>query len=283
MKNSKTLFQDFASRITLDESHDEIQSIAFTVFEHLFKASKTDLMTEKELPTRPDERKLNEILKRINRHEPIQYILGEAFFYGRRFQVNPSVLIPRPETEELVRIVIDFVRQRNWKLNTIVDIGTGSGCIPITLARELPNIKTWGTDVSEEALHLAKQNAEMMGVNVQFFKQDLFTTYQPISLDVVVSNPPYIPFIDRESMPRNVVDYEPELALFVDSNDPLVFYKALVTRACISLNSGGMLAVEINEKYGREVQDLMESDKFVDVEIIQDIFGKDRIVKGISK
>ena len=199
MKNSKTLFQDFVHRITLDENDDEIQSIAFTVFEHLFKASKADLMSEKELPTRVDEAKLNDILRRLNQHEPVQYVLGEAFFFGRRFQVNPSVLIPRPETEELVRIVIDFVRGRDWKLNTIADLGTGSGCIPITLARELQNIKTWGTDVSEDALIIARQNAEMMGVNVQFFKQDIFTTYPVVSLDVVVSNPPYIPFNDKRN------------------------------------------------------------------------------------
>jgi release factor glutamine methyltransferase len=283
MKNSKALFQDFVSRIKLQESKEEIYTMAYMVFENLFKVSKTDVMSERALPCKPNEDKLEEAILRINRHEPIQYILGEAFFFGRKFKVNPAVLIPRPETEELVQIVLDFVRTGQKKINAIVDVGTGSGIIPITLALELrsPTIKIWGTDVSEKALDLARKNAAVWEMNMPFYNQDVLTDFIPVKVDVIVSNPPYIPLIDRETISKNVVDYEPELALFVDTDDPLKFYKALVQRSRQSLNPGGLLAVEINEKFGGEVKNLFESGKFVNVQIIKDMFGKDRIVKGI--
>jgi release factor glutamine methyltransferase len=283
MKNSKALFQDFVSRIKLQESKEEIYTIAYMVFENLFKVSKTDVMSERVLPCEPNEDKLEEAILRINLHEPIQYILGEAFFFGRKFKVNSAVLIPRPETEELVQVVLDFVRSGRKRISAIVDVGTGSGCIPITLSLELqsPRIKIWGTDVSEKALEVARKNAAIWGVNTQFYNQDVLSDFIPVTVDVIVSNPPYIPMSDRETMSKNVVNYEPGTALFVEPEDPLIFYKALVHRSRQSLKPGGMLAVEINEKFGLGVKDLFESSKFVNVQIIKDLFGKDRIVTGI--
>jgi release factor glutamine methyltransferase len=283
MKNSKALFQDFVSRIKLEESKEEIYTIAYMVFENLFKVSKTDVMSERALPCEPNEDKLEEAIFRINTHEPIQYILGEAFFFGRKFKVNSAVLIPRPETEELVQVVLDFVRSGRKRISAIVDVGTGSGCIPITLALELrsPTIKIWGTDVSEKALEVARKNATVWGVDTRFYNQDVLTDFIPVTLDVIISNPPYIPMSDRETLSKNVVDYEPSTALFVEPDDPLIFYKALVQRSRQSLKPGGMLAVEINERFGLEVSDLLESSKFVNVQIIKDMFGKDRIVTGI--
>ena len=224
---------------------------------------------------------MNEIAERINNHEPVQYILGECFFYGRIFKVNPSVLIPRPETEELVRCVIDFARRREKANCGVLDIGTGSGCIATTLALELRGAKVFATDVSERALELASANAAMLGANVQFLQHNVLREALAFSVDIVVSNPPYIAWNERSAMARNVTDYEPELALFVDSNDPLLFYKAIVNRAKESLSLNGLLAVEINERFGEDVRKLFAENDLREVEILQDALGKDRIVKGV--
>jgi release factor glutamine methyltransferase len=280
MKNSKTLFQDFASRITVPESNDEIQSMAYLVFEKLFGFSRTNILSEKMTPSQGQENKLEEIIQRINKQEPIQYILGEAAFYGRMFTVNPTVLIPRPETEELVRVVINFLRQTNNPKGQIIDVGTGSGCISITLSLELPDAKIFATDVSDGALQLANHNCLNRGAKVQFIKHDILRTALPGSADIIVSNPPYVTWGERSTMSANV-SYEPELAVFVPSNDPLIFYKALLEKAKESLKPNGLLAVEINERYGKEVHQLFRDHELEEVQVLSDLFGKDRIVKGI--
>jgi release factor glutamine methyltransferase len=280
--NSKTLFRDFINRITLSESLDEIQSVAYLVFENLFGLTKATIMSETDVSlTAAIENKLNEIVSRINRSEPIQYVLGQSFFYGRIFNVNPAVLIPRPETEELIHLVINFVRGFDKERTRIIDIGTGSGCIAITLALELRDTEVFGTDISSEALVTATANAERLNAKTQFVKHDVLKSKLPFSIDIIVSNPPYIGWDEHSTMPKNVVEYEPKLALFVDSDDPLLFYKAIVTRATESLTAHGLLAVEINERFGKEVKQLLVANQFYDVEIVKDIFGKDRIVKGV--
>ena len=281
MKNSKTLFQDFASRIKLQESRDEIQSIAYLVFETVFGLSKTEVLAGKNLTEESLIRRLDEITLRINDHEPVQYILGEAAFYSRNFSVNPSVLIPRPETEELARLVIDFARQTQKTNHHIIDIGTGSGCIAVTLSLELPDAEVSAVDISEEALRIALANAQKLGASVKFQQLDILKEKLPFSIDIMVSNPPYIELGERTNMSKNVVQYEPQVALFVDSNDPLLFYNAIVVRATESLRRDGLLAVEINERFGGEVRQLLINHNFRDVRIIQDVFGKDRIVKGV--
>jgi release factor glutamine methyltransferase len=282
MMNSKTLFRDFVRGIELLESRDEIHSMAYLVFENIFGLTKTAILAEESVdPSQAILNRLDEIVARINRFEPVQYILGESFFYGRSFNVNPSVLIPRPETEELVRLVIEFVRNSNRKNYRVVDIGTGSGCIAITLALELNDIEVSATDTSAEALATASANAQKFNASVKYLNHDILNTKLPFSVDIIASNPPYIGWDEFNTMSKNVVEHEPKLALFVDSDDPLLFYKAIVKRAKESLTPGGLLAVEINERFGKEVQRLFVANDVAEVEIIQDAFGKDRIVKGI--
>ncbi len=281
MKNSKTLFQDFVERVTLKESQDEIKSMAYLVFESVFGWSRTDVLSEKIVSENINKEELERIIQRINLQEPVQYILGEAAFYGRIFTVNPSVLIPRPETEELAGLVINFVRQTGEAHTRIIDVGTGSGCIAVTLALELPAAKIFATDLSEAALKVATHNAAKLGGKVEFIRHDVTRSQLPFTADIIVSNPPYIAKSERLNMQTNVIGYEPEMALFVDSQDPLLFYKVLVTQAKESLSSHGLLAVEINERYGNEVHQLFQSNSFKEVQLVQDLFGKDRIVKGI--
>ena len=163
----------------------------------------------------------------------------------------------------------------------IIDIGTGSGCIAITLAVELPQAKLFATDVSARALEVATANAQKFSANVTFIHNNILTQKLPFTVDVIVSNPPYIARGERNVLPANVVDYEPELALFVDSNDPLLFYRMLLSRAKESLNRSGTLAVEVNERFGRETFELFREQSFKDVELIRDVYGKNRIVKGV--
>jgi release factor glutamine methyltransferase len=282
MKNSKVLFQDFISTLTIQETPEEIKSIAYLVFERLFGLTITDVLAEKLVRfSSGTTSRLNEIAKRINAHEPVQYILGECFFYGRIFKLTPSVLIPRPETEELVRLVIDFVHSRKKADVRILDIGTGSGCIAATLALELPEAKVFATDVSAAALQTASANAQVLSADVQFLQHDILSEALPFSIDIIVSNPPYITWSERDTIAKNVTDYEPELALFVDSKDPLLFYKAIVTAAKKSLTTDGLLAVEINERFGAEMHQLFQTSGLDQVEVLQDILGKDRIVKGV--
>jgi release factor glutamine methyltransferase len=282
MMNSKTLYLDFVNRIELPESRDEIHSIAYLVFENVLGLTKTMIMTEKNInPTAGIENKLDEIVLRLNLFEPVQYVLGESFFQGRIFKVNPAVLIPRPETEELTRWVINFVRGSRRTYRRLMDIGTGSGCIVITLSLELNDIEAFGTDVSADALATAAANAQRLQADTQFLSHNILTTRLPFPVDIIVSNPPYIGLDEINTMSKNVVDYEPKLALFVDPQDPLVFYKALVSRAKESLTPHGLLAVEINERFGREVQHLFEANNFYDVKVVQDAYGKDRIVNGV--
>jgi release factor glutamine methyltransferase len=282
MMNSKTLFRDFVNGIELLESRDEIQSMAYLVFENILGLTKTAILAEESVNLSEAMRnRLDEIIARINRFEPVQYILGEAYFYGRSFNVNPAVLIPRPETEELVKLVIDFVRKSNRKNYHVLDIGTGSGCIAITLALELNDINVFGTDISELGLVTASANAQKLNASVQFLNHDVLSSKLPFSIDVLVSNPPYIGWNEFNTMSKNVVEHEPKLALFVDSEEPLLFYKAIATRARESLTPGGLVAVEINERFGREIQRLFIANDFAEVEIIQDAFEKDRFVKGV--
>jgi release factor glutamine methyltransferase len=280
MKNSKALFNDFVNSITLRESRDEIESIAYVTFEKIFGLNMTQVLADKEITDQSLVERLGDVAKRINDHEPIQYILGEALFYNRSFIVNPSVLIPRPETEELVRFVVNYSKETKANL-TILDIGTGSGCIAVTLALELPASKIFATDVSEAALRVAEANARELGAIINFQKHDVLNEALAFSTDVIVSNPPYIGLDERDLTPINISKYEPALALFADSDDPLIFYKALVKRAGESLRPNGLLAVEINERFGREVSLLLAEYRFRKVDVLKDFCGKDRIVKGI--
>ena len=265
--NSKELFRYMVGSITINETAGEIESIVYLVLHSLFGVRREHIMTNKELTY--DEAELDDIIKRINSYEPIQYILQEAEFYGRLFYVNKHVLIPRPETEFLVRHIISFVKGPV----KILDVGTGSGCIAVTLACEIPTATVMATDISSAAIDVAHKNNLTFNTEVEFFINDVLTEELP-DADIIVSNPPYIAREEMLSMNKNVVDYEPHLALFVD--EPMIFYKAIANKKAKAI------FVEINERFGKEVSSLFEEKGFKTV-IIKDIDNKDRIIKAIYK
>jgi release factor glutamine methyltransferase len=281
--NSKVLFNDLVKAITIDDGIDEIQAMAYIILENMLKVSRTDVLTERDASvTSADENAIRNTVRRINSHEPIQYVFGWTEFYGRRFNVNPDVLIPRPETEELVSLVKEYTKERNVSGPRILDIGTGSGCIAVTLALEIPGSKVFATDISEKALETARQNAASLKAVVGFFNNNIIDQDIPVEpLDVVISNPPYIPLSEKPSMKDNVIRFEPSQALFVSDGDPVVFYRAIAKKAFASLHSGGLLAVEINERFGSDVVSILTDLGFADIRILKDLFHKERIVKGI--
>lgn len=235
---------------------------------------------------------IEEAYKRLMQHEPIQYILGKAHFYGRDFEVSPAVLIPRGETEELMVCVRDLIATMNqvsprpWK---ILDIGTGTGCIPISLGAELAlleiNTELFAVDISEKALAIAQKNAQLYKVNIAYSRLDILQascTYFH-NLDFIISNPPYIPEKEHKSMSLHVVEYEPSSALFVPNNDPLIFYRKIVSLSKDWLKPNGFLCFEIHEDYGQDVLDLFDQFFWTKAIIKKDLHGKDRIVMAKRK
>jgi release factor glutamine methyltransferase len=276
MTNSKELFSEVVKRISLPEPKAEIESIVYLLFEKKWRLTRTDILAEKK--TTITWMDVEPYVHRINTHEPIQYILGEADFYGRPFMVNPSVLIPRQETELLVQEIINHTKSRKAPL-TILDIGTGSGCIAITLALEM-NCVVHAVDVSLNALELAQENATHLNAAVTFSQQDILN--EPINqkFDLILSNPPYISQGEKQTMKPNVLDYEPHTALFPVGDDALIFYKTITTKAQKALNPGGSLWFEINEHYAKEICEIMEASGFESVTVLKDWSGKDRVVWG---
>jgi release factor glutamine methyltransferase len=283
MKNSKTLFEGIRSKISLREDGNEINALAFAIIEKVFGLSRAKVLAEIPLDiSRDDENKLLEIIGRINRHEPLQYIFSEAFFFGRKFIVEPGVLIPRPETELLIELLSGYHKTK--REFTVIDIGTGSGCIPVTIKLEHPDSRVFATDISNEALVIAERNARLYGVSISFMFHNILTQHLPFGMfDAVISNPPYISESEKQTMSPNVLNYEPELALFVPDDDPLIYYRSIAEKASDALKSGGLLAVEINEKFGEQVSELFVAKEFGDVMVIKDLFEKDRVVKGMKR
>lgn len=259
----------------------EIQSFFYILAEHYLGFTKTDVLlginknlSESELL------KFHYAIKELTKNKPIQYITGEQYFYEYLFKVNEHTLIPRPETEELVALII---KENTNSSPQILDIGTGSGAIAISLDLQLRNSSVTAFDVSEEAINVSTFNSNKLGAEVNFILQNILAPdYQGTSFDVIVSNPPYVLKKEMREMQANVLDYEPHLALFVEDDDPLIFYKSIVEFSQIHLKSGGKLYVEINEKYGNQTVQLLQENKFILVELIQDLNGKDRIIKGIK-
>ena len=244
------------------------------ICEDVFNYDQVDvaLRQESELPEFAAER-IADIIARLRRHEPLQYIVGSARFHGHRFKVTPAVLIPRPETEQLVDLIIDENPGSDLR---VLDMGTGSGCIAISLARALKFAQVDALDVSRDALAIARENAASLKVKVRFFESDMLAPQPSASYDIIVSNPPYICWSEREAMESNVKDYEPGQALFVPDNDPLLFYKAIAPYAAQSLERGGHLYLEINQQFGNEVKRLLEAGGFDEVRIIDDSYGNPR-------
>ncbi len=215
----------------------------------------------------------------LKQGKPIQYILGEAPFYGREFKVNESTLIPRNETEELVHWILKEMRSGDLKF---LDIGTGSGCIPVTLLLEFGSGEAFGMDISGEALAVAKSNQDAFQTLVSFIQGDILTEIPEMDqLDFVVSNPPYVLDSDKVQMKKNVLEYEPEEALFVSDEDPLIFYYRIAKISKILLKSGGRLYFEIHEEFGSEITELLQTEGYESIEIRKDLNGKDRMARAI--
>lgn len=263
-------------------SEGEAASMTDWVMEKITGSMKTERMLYKNKLLQPDEvKKLEEITSRLLNHEPVQYVLNEAWFCGLKFYVDQNVLIPRPETEELVEWIISNCK---FPIDTlsILDIGTGSGCIPVSLKRRIRKAEVWSCDVSSPALAVAKKNAESLGTEIKLLQLDFLdqnSWSQLPSFDIIVSNPPYVPEKDKNEMQPNVLNYEPHTALFVPDNDPLRFYKAIAAFGKTHLNSGGTIFLEIHENLGEAVSNLLESQGYL-TELKKDMQGKNRMVRA---
>jgi len=277
-RNSEQFYKELVEEYTPIIGNQEAEGYAFLVMENIWGLERSEVLLGKEIKIGIGQiANLKDILKRIKKQEPIQYILGESWFYGRKFSVNSSVLIPRSETEELVYWIKE---QHSGKLK-ILDIGTGSGCIPISLNLEIPKSEVYGLDISETALQVDKQNAIDLQAKVDFVKCDILTDEIPFGdLDIIVSNPPYIRDLEKELMLPNVLDHEPHLALFVPNTDALRFYKAITEKAKKALKPQGWLYFEINEAFGQANADVLLQNGFSNVEIRKDMQSKDRMVRG---
>ena len=267
----------------------EAKAIARMVYEVRFGLMPSDLFIGKDTQLSTDDQKLlAEITQRLLTGEPVQYVLGEAEFGGRTFHVEPGVLIPRPETYELCQWIMEERRgkKEEGRNTSILDIGTGSGCIACTLAAELADAEVTAWDISDDALRIATENAKRTNVHVSFEKVDVLNTSllnreRPATgLDIIVSNPPYICNKERATMERNVLEHEPELALFVPDDDPLLFYRTIARFAAKALNPGGALYFEINPLYVSEMQQMLSKEGFSHTEIRNDQFGKQRFTKS---
>lgn len=268
--------------LTLRYGPAEASSIARIVLEDAFRA-KTSVASR---PFSADETDLFfQILSRLEAGEPVQYVLGMADFFGYKFMVNPDVLIPRQETEELVALALGFIKKSPHANPRVLDIGLGSGCIGLTLKAKQPNIELWGLEKSSTALIVARENARRLGLlaDVDLRQGDVFDAQSWAvipDLDVIVSNPPYIPVRERILMPEHVLAHEPELALFVPDEDPLLFYRVIADMAREKLRGGGVLMFECNEFNAKEVFGLLQQKAFKQVCLQQDLSGADRVVWG---
>lgn len=220
--------------------------------------------------------RLNDAIARLKKYEPIQYILGETEFYGLTLKTDSRALIPRPETEELV----DWILHEYPNAQTVLDICTGSGCIAIGVATQLPASKVDAIDISCDAIDLAKENADLNNTKIHFYQADILSTDNlPQKYDIIVSNPPYITISEKTDMMPNVLDYEPDLALFVANENPIVFYKKIADLATTYLNENGMLFVEINRKFGNDIVSFLRDKGFYNIVLKKDISGNDRFIK----
>lgn len=265
---------------------EEVNSFFSILIEHYLNlerfalALQPDLMVSKE-----NETPMFDALSRLKLKEPIQHIIGTCHFMDMDFKVSKDVLIPRPETEELVRWIIEEVKglyseERNTKELRILDIGTGSGCIAISLAKTLNNSKIYALDISSDALKIAKANAASNSVEIILLEKNILADELDHEFDIIVSNPPYVRELEKKVMHQNVLDYEPYQALFVSDEDPLVFYKRITNISSKHLVKGGSLFFEINQYLGKETEQLLKDHNFSEIELRKDMFGNDRMLKG---
>lgn len=275
MFSSRQLFNDILAQIAEKYELQEARSIVFLLLQHYLKLSKTAILIDKAIETDFD---FTEIIQRLNQHEPIQYIMGETEFYGLPFRVNPAVLIPRPETEELVQLIIEEAPKVPFR---ILDMGTGSGCIAISLAHALPHAQVKAIDISEKALETARENATLNGVNVTFEQKDILnldSENQEEQYEIIVSNPPYVTRHEAKQMQANVLDFEPHLALFLENDNALIFYEKIAQFGKKNLAKNGKIYVEINEHLGKGTAAVFKQLGYSKTKIIKDLSGKERIL-----
>ena len=283
MKTVQDAFNTFKQMLATLYGMQEVDAITTLVLSELTGNSKAKLKAfpETELTDEQGEKALA-VLNRLQTGEPLQYILGHTEFYGLPFKVDQSVLIPRPETEELVEWILTSVNGSELAAGNILDIGTGSGCIAISLKANLPGAQISAIDISTKALEIAKQNADLNNVKVNFIEADILNTKSEIvnpKFDIIVSNPPYVTQHDKTQMHTNVTDFEPHTALFVPENDPLIFYDAISDYASNNLTTNGLLFFEINENLGEETVELLKFKGFNNIKLRKDMSGRDRMIR----
>ncbi len=278
--SAKTLYDQTTSQLASIYNVEESRQLAKMLLEELLNVPFEKVLIDANVELKPElmadlEVKMEQLLQ----FTPIQYVLGKAHFFGREFLVNPSVLIPRQETEELVQEILIDNKRPNLK---VLDIGSGSGCIGVTLALELDNAIVSAIDIDEGALQVTAQNAHDKGVKIHGILADILELEELSDrYDIIVSNPPYVTEMEQQQMHANVMDFEPHKALFVADNDPLLFYKKIISLAKNHLSENGKLYFEINEQFGQETLDLCKSGEFSSAKLIKDMNGKDRIVKAV--
>ncbi|MFL5739366.1 MAG: peptide chain release factor N(5)-glutamine methyltransferase [Flavisolibacter sp.] len=275
----------------------EAENIADLASEYITSLCKNERRANKEILLTPEQLSImNKTLQQLLSHEPIQYVMNKCWFFGMELFIDHSVLIPRPETEELVSWVIDDVKKKGYNVFNagsmkadvtsqlkIIDVGTGSGCIALALKKNMPRAEVWGCDISEEALNIARRNGSSLNIRVDFqgvnFLDHAQQKHLP-SVDIVVSNPPYVPLRDKDQMAANVLNFEPHTALFVSDEDPPQFYRALANFGKHRLHKEGTMYMEIHEGLGHEVVELFQTEGYNGVELRKDMQGKDRMVKA---
>ena len=272
--------QDFKLKMISELSSiyemDELNSIFNILSEEYLKIPRSKILLANEIYLDDEKQTLFlSALERLKTHEPIQYILGKTSFMDMEFKVNGSVLIPRPETEELVRLIL----KEDLDGKEILDIGTGSGCIAISLAKYLPNAKVTALDISSDSLRVAKQNAKFNNVEVNFINADIFEYQSYKKYDVIVSNPPYVTESEKPLMKKNVLDFEPDLALFVDDNEPLKYYESIIKFSRNYLNKNGQIFFEINENKRKGIENILVENDQCKSDFFQDSFKKTRFLK----
>ncbi len=278
--------QNLSQQLIHIYDEQEAKAIAKLVVEHITGKNRNELSIIRDEFSEEQQQLLNQYAQRLNAHEPVQYVLKEAWFFGMKFYVDKNVLIPRPETEELVKWVLDdwshkpSLTDRNYK---IMDCGTGSGCIAVALRKNLPmHFETWACDINDQVLTVARKNADDHHALVDFVPMDFLDDGQRNQLphiDLIVSNPPYVPLRDKDTMHDNVVQFEPHTALFVPDDNVLVFYEAIARYGREKLYPGGTIYVEIHESLGKKVADVFAANHFSNIELKKDMQGKDRMIR----
>ena len=277
MEKVSNILSYFREELSAVADEREITSWYYISMEYLLVYNRSDcIINSNQVLNKSQLSKIKQIVAELKTNKPIQYILGKTEFYSLKIKVNEHTLIPRPETEQLV----DWILKENFV--AALDIGTGSGCIPIALAKHT-DAKILAIDVSEDALLIAEENAKNNEVEIDFIHQDILQTNSLQKVDLIVSNPPYVLQSEKKKMQENVLDYEPELALFVEDKNPLIFYKKIASLAFNFLNENGKLFFEINAKFGKETIEMLADIGFVNIELKKDMNDKDRMIKAIKK